>query len=283
MKTGISVSLVLAISISMVLLNTTTLFAGAWTMEKGKSYHRLAANYYLSEDEYDHNGNSRSMAWDGEFTDFNLSYYAEYGVTDKLTVLTSLYYKVIEKEDNYFEYDTYGMGDMDLGLRLLLHSGDIGVFSVQGLLKIPEFYDEDDDLPLGNGQYDYEFRFMYGRSLWPWIPGYMNLEAAYRFRAEDPADEFRYLVEAGSDLGKNFYFRAKLDAIIGIGNGNDGTDAFGNPTNTLEYDLAKIDMTIGYQMTRRFGIELGYAPAVWGESTAKGETWTLAITFQPKR
>ncbi|MEZ4602224.1 MAG: hypothetical protein R2861_02085 [Desulfobacterales bacterium] len=29
------------------------------------------------------------------------------------------------------------------------------------------------------------------------------------------------------------------------------------------------------------GLELGYTPAVWGENTAKGATWTLAISFQP--
>jgi protein XagA len=111
----------------------------------------------------------------------------------------------------------------------------------------------------------------------------MNIEAGYRWRAEDPADEFRYLVEVGSNLGKFFYARTKLDAIVGIGNGDEGADAFGNPTSTLEYDLSKLDLTIGYQITKTLGIELGYAPAVWGETTAKGETWTFAITFQPGR
>ncbi len=175
------------------------------------------------------------------------------------------------------------MGDMDLGLRYRLHSGDIGVFAAKGLIKLSEFYDKNDAIPLGNGQYDYEMRLLFGRSLWPTIPGYMNLEAAYRYRAKRPGDEFRYLVEVGSDLGKHFYARAKLDAIVGLGNGDDIIDAFGNPTATLEYDLAKLDLVVGYQLMQKWGLELGYTPALWGENTAKGATWTLAVTYQPRR
>lgn len=273
----------LLLAVCMVFPNTGTLYAGAWTQEKGKSYHRLAANYYFADREFNANGNSRSMPDNGDFRDVNLSYYIEYGIIDELTVLASLYYKDIRQEDDYFKYDTKGMGDVDLGTRFRLYSNDIGVFAAQGLIKVPEFYDEDDALPLGNGQYDFEMRLLFGRSLWPVIPGYMNLEAAYRYRAKRPSDEFRYLVEVGSDLGANFYARAKLDAIVGLGNGDDATDDFGNPTSTLEYDLAKLDLVVGYQVAQKWGLELGYTPALWGETTAKGATWTLAVTYQPRR
>jgi protein XagA len=271
------------LAVFLVFPDTGTLYAGAWTQEKGNSYHRLAANYYFSDREFDVNGNSRPMSDNGDFRDINLSYYVEYGAIDELTVLASLYYKDIRREDDFFRHDAKGMGDVDLGVRYRLYSGNIGVIAAQGLIKVPELYDEDAALPLGNGQYDYELRLLFGRSLWPAIPGYMNLEAAYRYRTKRPSDEFRYLVEAGSDLGKNFYARAKLDAIVGLGNADDATDAFGNPTATLEYDLAKLDLVIGYQLIRKWGLELGYTPALWGENTAKGATWTLAVTYQPRR
>ena len=268
-------------AVCFVLLTAPNLFAGAWSQEQGKSYHRLAANYYFADKEFDIDGNSQSMPFNGEFTDFNLNYYGEYGILDTLTIFGSVYYKDIERDDDYMNYQTNGVGDMDLGLRYQAYSGKPGVFSFQGLVKIPEFYDEDDAMPLGNGQYDYELRLMYGRSLWPMIPGYMNLEAGYRWRAEDPSDEFRYLVEIGSEFGKNFYGRAKLDALVSMDNADNQTDAFGNPTTTLEYDLAKLDVTLGYHMTTEWGLEVGYTPALWGENTAKGATWTFAVSFQP--
>ena len=113
------------------------------------------------------------------------------------------------------------------------------------------------------------------------IPGYMNLETGYRWRAKAPSDEFRYLVEIGSEFGRNFYGRAKLDALVSMDNAEEVTDDFGNPTSTLEYDLAKLDLTLGYHLNKQWGVELGYTPAVWGENTAKGETWTFAVSFQP--
>jgi len=270
-----------SVLVGLTLLTASTVFAGAWPQEKGKSYHRFAANYYYADEEYDSAGDSRGMAFNGEFTDFNLNYYMEYGLFDQLTFLGSVYYKDIEREDDYMKIQTQGMGDVDLGLRYRLYSGDAGIFSLQGLTKTPEFYDKDDALPLGNGQNDYELRLLYGRSLSPFIPGYMNLEAGYRWRVDAPSDEFRYLVEFGSDLGKDFYARAKLDAIVSMENADAGMDAFGNPANTLEYDLAKMYLTLGYRMTRTLGLELEYTPALWGENTAKGETWTLALTFEP--
>ncbi|MBF0112470.1 MAG: hypothetical protein HQK74_07025 [Desulfamplus sp.] len=265
----------------MVIVTSSNLFAGAWTMEKGKSYNRFVANYYFADKEFDQNGDSRSMKWGGEFRDFNLNYYMEYGIIDKLSLFASLYYKDLTQEDNYIKYETDGTGDFDLGLRYQLYSGKAGVFSVQGMVKVPELYDEDDALPLGNGQYDYEIRFLYGRSLWHIIPGYVNLGSGYRWRAEEPADEVRYLIEVGSDLGKEFYTRAKIDGLINAGNGSDKVDNYGNPTATFEYDLTKLDLTIGYKMTTQWGLELGYTTALWGESTAKGDTWTLALSFQP--
>ncbi|MFZ2633532.1 MAG: hypothetical protein WA081_20090 [Desulfosalsimonadaceae bacterium] len=281
MKNNIRIMVRVLLPACLVLMSAATLYAGAWTMEKGKSYHRFAANYYLAEEEYDNDGDSRDMPLNGEFRDFNLNYYMEYGIFDQLTVLGSLYYKDIRKDDDVITTKTNGLGDLDLGLRYRLHSGDAGIFSIQGLTKIPDLYDEDDALPLGNGQNDYELRLLYGRSLWPFLPGYVNLEAGYRWRVEDPADEFRYLVEIGSDLGKDFYVRTKLDAIVSMDNADPGMDNFGNPASTLEYNLAKLDVTAGWWMTRTLGLELGYAPALWGENTAKGATWTLALTFQP--
>ena len=270
-------------AICLFLLAAANAYAGAWTTEQGKSYHRFALNHYVADESFDESGHSDPMLWNGEFTDFNANYYMEYGALDELTAILSLYYKDIQREDDYYRYTTRGFGDVDMGLRYRLHTSDIGVFSIQGLVKLPMLYDEEDPLPLGNGQYDVECRVLYGRSLWPWIPGYMNLETAYRLRADNPADEFRYLVEVGSNLGKVFYARAKWDAIIGMNNADEATDAYGNPTSALEYDLSKLDFTVGWQMKQKIGLELGYAPAILGETTAKGDTWTLAITFQPKR
>ncbi|WP_027715466.1 hypothetical protein [Desulfuromonas sp. TF] len=266
------------VAIALLAASVTAGHAGAWTQKKHHLYDRLAFNYYFADRNFDRDGDRVDFANDGEFTDYNLSNYFEYGLTDSLTVLGSLTYKRIEKDDDLRRDTTWGVGDIELGLRRRLVENPIGVFSVQTLVKIPETYDEDDPLPLGNGQYDVEGKLLYGRSLWPLLPGYTNLELGYRWRDEDPSDEIRYLVEVGFDLSPKVFTRAKLDGIFSVDNGR-RRDSSGNPTTTNNFDLAKLDLTVGYKLTKAWGIEAAWTPAVYGQNTAAGATYTLAIYY----
>lgn len=253
--------------------------AGAWTQPQGGFYDRIAANYYFADHSFDSEGDRQHMAADGRFTDANLSNYVEYGLTDRMTLINSLYYKYLHSDDTAREITTWGVGDIDVAARFKLAEGKAGVLSAQALVKIPNAYDKNDDLPLGNGQIDVEAKLLYGRSLWPLFPGYFNVELGYRWRAEEPSDEIRYLAEVGSDFGKNFYGRAKLDGIYSRDNGKK-TDGNGNPTTTNSFDLAKLDLTLGYRLTSAWSVEAAWTPAAYGQNTAAGATYTLALTYQ---
>jgi hypothetical protein len=169
---------------------------------------------------------------------------------------------------------------VDLGLRCkLLDSDRIGVVSSQLLVKIPGAYDSRDPLPLGNGQFDTEARLLYGRSLYPLLPGYGNVEIGYRWRAEAPSDEIRYLVEFGLDITRDFYTRAKLDGTISVNNGKK-RDSGGNPTTTNNFDLGKLDLTVGYKAAPNWGVEVSYVPTIYGQNTAAGATYSLAVYYK---
>jgi hypothetical protein len=264
-----------------ILLSIHLCFAGAWTMQKGKLYDRAAFNYYFADDEFNRNWDRTDFALNGEFSDMNLNNYIEYGLSDRITLINSLYYKSIKKEDDLRELRTYGVGDIDLGMKLKVSEGSWGVFSTQGLVKIRGPYDKHKALPLGNGQSDVEFRLLFGRSLWPHIPGYCNFEIAYRWRFDDPSDELRYLAEYGMDFSKKFYGRIKLDGILSMNNGSH-FDITGNPTTTNNYNLGKLDMALGYRITNAWGLEVVYTPEIYGRNTAAGATYTFAITYQIK-
>jgi hypothetical protein len=250
--------------------------AGAWTAKQNAYYDKLAVNYYFANDSFDHGGTRSSTPNGGSFRDYNISNYLEFGLTDNLTLVNSLAYKWLENDDNSATTRGHGLGDVDLGVRYkLLDSDRAGIVASQLLVKIPGPYQQDDPLPLGNGQYDTELRLLYGRSLYPLIPGYGNLELGYRWRFEDPSDEIRYLVEFGVDLGRDFYTRAKLDGTLSVDNGKK-RDASGNPTATNNFDLGKLDLTVGYKVSPAWGIELSYVPAIYGQNTAAGATYSLA-------
>ena len=199
---------------------------------------------------------------------------------DKLTAINSISYKWLENDESTVRTKGYGVGDVDLGLRYkLVDSEKIGIISSQLLVKIPGGYHDSDPLPLGNGQYDTELRLLYGRSLYPLIPGYGNVEIGYRWRAQAPSDEIRYLIEFGVDVTRDFYTRAKLDGIYSVDNGK-RRDTSGNPTATNNFDLGKLDLTVGYKAAPNWGVEASYVSAIYGQNTAVGSTYTLALYFK---
>lgn len=253
--------------------------AGAWTQGKGVLYDRIALCGYRADREFDGDGDRRDLAHGGTFTDVNVSNYLEYGLTDRVTGVASVPYKVVRKDDDTRETTSWGVGDIDLAVKVKAAEGAFGVVSAQGLVKIPEAYDEDDDLPLGNGQYDLEARLLWGRSLWPALPGYAGLEVGYRWRLDDPSDEVRYLVELGGDVTRRLYVRAKLDGTYSMDNGR-RRDEGGNPTARNNYDLGKLDLTLGWRLNDRWALEAGFAPELYGQNTAAGASACLALAYR---
>lgn len=261
-----------------VFMSVTECFAGAWTMEEGKLYEKFGFNYYFTNSLFSMENGTGDFK---EFRDMNFSNYFEYGLTSRFTIINALYYKILEKKEDSGEISSNGLGDVDIAIKGKVAEGTWGIVSTQALVKIPGIYGKNDQLPLGNGQGDVELRELYGKSLWPYIPGYFNLELAYRVRYGDPSDELRYLVEFGMDLPRNFYGRIKLDGILSMNNGN-GLNVSGNPTATNNYDLGKLDMALGYKLTKRWGLEVCCTPEIYGRNTTQGTTYALAVTYQTK-
>jgi hypothetical protein len=263
----------------LIALSAGPVLAGAWTQGKGKVYDKLGFNFYYAGKNFDPDGGKVGMDFNGIYRDYNVNNYIEYGLTDDLTIISSMVYKRIDKDDIYRELTTWGVGDIDVSARYKLVEGIWGILSSQALLKIPSAYDKNDQLPLGNGQFDYEGKLLYGRSLYPYIPGYFNLELGYRFRAGDPSDEFRYLVEFGADITRSLYGRMKLDGIYSIDNGNKYAYD-GNPTTTNNFDLGKLEVTAGYKITPAWGVELTFTPSLYGQNTAAGTNYSLAVFYK---
>lgn len=250
--------------------------AGAWTMGKGKMYNKVAVNYFKSTETYDHDGDTKDMPYDGKFEDLNLNWYQEYGITDNVTFLSSLYYKWLEEENNYIDMDSKGVGDVEFGVKFGV-TKDVIASAFQITAKFNGMYDRDATPGIGNDQKDLEFRLLLGKSLYP-LPMYVGLEGAWKKRFEAPADEWKLLLEVGGNYQK-FYARAKLDATFSADNADDMA-TYTNVTLSPQYDLGKLDMTIGMNITEKIGAEVSYVPTLWGEDTAAGYTLSAALIYQ---
>lgn len=272
---------------ALALLIPSSAFAGAWTAKKGDNYLKGAVNYFETS--------NRFGPEDGfeNFRNTNFNVYWEHGVRDDLTFFATGSLTDLENTSDGVETSGSGIGDIDLGLKYRVIDGPV-VVSVQGLFKAPYLYSDDAELPLGNGQEDYEGKVLFGKSFG--ALGYGGLELGYRVRTDDPVDEFRYLVEYGFDVNDKTYLRAKLDGIHAAQSSDvevtvvDAVDNnpldFGipivatqalNPQLPLEFDLGRLEYTVGYKFSDGFAAELTGTTAVYGDNTLSGTNIQVAI------
>ena len=269
------------IGIFISLSFTPKVIAGAWVPEVGSGYNNLAFSDFEATDFF---GSNDSF---NKFKGQNTSLYVEQGVAKNLAITLNTLYQEIEQIDNDdFRTSNTGFGDLEVGLRYNLVNGPF-VLSTALTVKIPDLYDEDDELPLGNGQEDYEARLLFGKSLNRF--GYFGLETGYRYRSSNPSDEIRYLLEYGFSATKNLYFRTKLDGIASAGNADSTLDE-ANPTTvtnlavTPEFDIGKLELTTGWQFNKaknnssQWGVEFTYTRDLYGSDTLQGDTYQFGIT-----
>ena len=279
-------TLSLAAPLTLLLLNPLQANAGAWVGEKGSGYLKLGYAQYTANDTF---GDSNGF---DEFEGTNISLYGEYGLGHQFALYGSLLYQDIEQsifDSNNRNASTIattdantGFSDIEVGLKYQWLSGPV-VLSTSFLVKLPYLYDEDDSLPLGNGQEDYEVRVLAGKSLNQY--GYFGVEAGYRLRTDAPSDEYRYLLEYGFSASESLYFRTKLDGTKSVKNAD--TTRTQNGTNLAlasEFDIAKLELTAGWNFEKaadtadRWGIEFTYTDDVDGENTLDGQSFQLGLT-----
>ena len=264
-------------TLSVVALLTaipTAASAGAWTAKQGDTYLKGAVNFFETS--------SRFGPEDGfeNFRNTNFNVYFEHGLKDDLTFFATGAFSDLENTSDGQTTSGSGIGDVDVGLRYRLIDGPV-IVSVQGLFKAPYLYSDDSELPLGNGQEDFEGKLLFGKSFG--ALGYGGLEVGYRVRTDDPVDEFRFLVEYGFDVNERTYLRTKLDGIHAASSSDAATSAQGalvnavNPQLPLEFDLGRLEYTAGYKFTDTVAGEITGTTAVYGDNTLKGTNIQVAL------
>jgi len=276
-------------TIGVVLAATLTpavCHAGAWTLKQGEFYQKLSYYYYNTDENFGSHGGEEWTKDEYRFSSHEVTWYGEFGATDRITLIATVPHKNMHWEKNrrqddktllYSDHDT--LGDLEFGARYGFLTGATAL-SAQFLVKSEVLYDTDEEIMPGYNQTDYELRLLAGRSLWPY--GYVNLEAGYRWRTGDPADEIRYLAEYGIDWWR-LYAQAKLSGILSAGNGDipeafdlTGTYKF-NPSLGVEYDLGTMELILGTKLGMGFSVEGFYRGDLYGENIAKGETWGISL------
>jgi len=261
-----------AIALSATLMSVNS-NAGAWVGAQGTGYLKLGVSSYQADD---YHGSNPSFI---DFESSGVSLYGEYGLGNNFAIYGSQLNQSFEQRDSQLgTKSASGFGDTEVGIRYQWQANPF-VLSTSFLIKAPLLYDADDGL--GNHQVDYEAKVLIGKSLNEY--GYVGAEFGYRLRADEPSDEYRYLLEYGFNATQNLYFRAKLDGILSANNSEVVVANTSNLSNPFEFDAGKLELTGGWSFDKQstlqgFGLELTYTREIYGDNILKGNRFELGLT-----
>ena len=296
----------------------------AWTQAKGHSYNQLTFSHYKTIEKFNSLGYDRGglgatvdrlntgthRIQSEEFTSTKISYYGEYGLTNKITGIISggWDWQTTNDAERYSDSDgPSGVGDIILGLRHKLTDNlGAGVLSsIQVDLKIPEAYDYGDPIiqqSLGDGQYDATAKILFGRGF-NW--GYTVLSTGYKYRFENkengnmtfkPSDQMLLGISAGYNAFPWLSIRGNLDYNKPVGNAevSDELIAYNNTLSGKDWhqDTVLVKDTLGLEgealgggLALAFTVKPGTQVVVatdrtlYGRDASVGTTYSIALAI----
>ena len=204
------------------------------------------------------------------FTKLEINPYLEYGLRDDLTLVIDAFWRSLRFSDRFGNSHNAGFADPEIGLRYRLSPPETQtVWSVQGLVKLP-VTSSSGTPELGNDQTDVEARLLVGRGFSVGTSsGFWNIEGAYRFRSEAPADEIRLDATLGYNLSPRWLVLGQIFTIRGLRNGSP-IEVRGNPTIDPNFDLYKAQLSVVYRVGPMLRVQAGYLHDLAGRNTGAG-------------
>lgn len=298
----------------------------AWTQPKGHSYNQLTISNYHTTQKFTTIDTAKgpsgldepvSRVDTEEFQSTKITYYGEYGITDKITIFTGLGWDWQKSNDNIrygVEQGPSGIGDINLGLRHSLLNNILGtgvLMSIQAEVKIPEAYEYESPvthLSLGDGQYDSTIKLLFGRGF---SKGYAWVNTGYKFRFENdqldplnftPSDQIKISFGGGYAVTSWLSIRGLVDWTKSVGNAEVSPEmetAFLSggglswhqdiviikDSLVLEPNVLSAGIDLAFNIAPKWQTVLSYNTDLPGfgefktEDAALGETFSLAIVY----
>ena len=266
----------------LLLLSRTQVFAGAWTQEKGHFYAKLMGSRFEAEEFFDDTGTKVPIGnYDDLFEDLSTSFYMEYGLLDRLTVIFSLPAKQLTAENRFLVRETEGIGDVNLGAKYLLKGGGL-VLSLMGNAKIPTGYEKSSESlltapPLGAGQVDVETKFLAGTSFYP-IPAYVSGDIGFRARTEEFGNELTYALELGYMIVDRALLKGSVAGVKSLASDKDREEF--DVLGIVDQDFFKLGPGIIFKITDNLEFDVLYDRTVSGKNTGAGTTYGVGLAYK---
>ncbi len=267
--------------LNYILLVVATLFVtqitnAQWTKGKNKGYYKLNSWLLVSDQHYTNSG-----AIDPNVTrsTFNLSFYGEYGITDRLDAIAYIpFFTRVAQNDQISgtineliqEGEAFNsIGDADIAIRYGILKKSRVALSTTLKLGIPIGDDaggSDGSFQTGDGEFNQQLQLDLGV---PFtikdLPLYAKTYFGYNNRTQDFSDELHWGAETGiSFLKKKLWVIGRLNAVQSLKNGSrSAQNSQGSIfANNIEY--TSIGGEVAYYITKKLGVSFAYTSAVSG-------------------
>ena len=299
--------LIVVAVISVPVFNAAEVACQAWVQPVDGYFVKLSADYLSTSEQYNVRGDLEPIAANDPlflretYRDLSFTAYAEYGLTDRYTLVTRLPFKISSTENiqaplvpgdtpKEVTLTNGGLGDFWLWMRAPFMQTPTAV-SIQAGIKVPLGYEEipDNGGPaLGTGKIDAEVSLMVGQSFHP-FPAYISGGVGYRRRGgADFDDEVIYNIEGGYTTGPLF-MKVRVEGLQNVGSIPDlsaqtplpGGGTSSSDANARNQDRFQISPVIAYNLTRTFGLTAEAYHVIGGKNTIAGTTWVLGVILTP--
>lgn len=265
-----------------------------WTKGKGKGYYKVSSWYLESDQHYTDIGEIDPNTTRGLF---NVNFYGEYGLTDKLDAIVYFPFFSRTYENDVFSGTTgdlisegeavNSIGDLDVALRYGLLKTDKLALSTTLKLGLPTGKNNggsDGSFQTGDGEFNQQIQldlgvpFMLGDTFF-YSKGYLG----FNNRTKDFSDELRTGIEIGANIfNKKVWLIGRSDVVQSLQNGS--LNAQNNQgsifANNVEY--VSIAGEVNYYITKKFGVSITYAGAVSGRIIYASPSLSGGVFFEIK-
>ncbi|AXT61044.1 hypothetical protein D1816_12025 [Aquimarina sp. AD10] len=247
-----------------------------WVKGKKKGYYKLSAWSLVADQHYTDTGNIDPNATRGLF---NLSFYGEYGITNKLDIIAyvpffSRTYQNDQVSGTTGEVilegeDLNSIGDSDIGLRYSIVQHNKLALSASLKLGLPIGEDtggSDGSFQTGDGEFNQLLQLDLGIPIiLKEIPLYIKTFLGFNNRTQNFSDELHFGGEVGISFWKNkIWLIGRLSTVQSLQNGDRSAQSSQGSifANNIEY--TSLGGEIAYYITKKIGLSFSYTSTIDG-------------------
>ncbi len=262
--------------------------AGPWPRKHRSGYLQIGASAIGYDQIY--NADAEKELTHADVRDRVVQLYADFGLSDILTVTAMVPYKFLSATPTEGSADSQGrttasnagIADIDVLVRINWLQSRGYALSGEVLFGLPTGDDRDaHGLILGDGEFNIMPRLLFGTSFYP-APFYLTADVGYNFRGTGFSDDVQFNAEVGYGLfsGRLYLIMLLSGQISTMTEPTRDTPAVALGLDNNNREFLAFTPKVLYRLGGGFGLVVSYATATGGRNVAAGAVLAANLFYE---